>query len=64
MPKGTDDTWCEKLYAKCSKWNHFEKPRFGNIIKFILFYSYASERVLIECCQFLTRIYLDLSELA
>lgn len=29
MPKGTDETWCEKLYAKCSKSNHFEKPRFG-----------------------------------
>lgn len=29
MPKGTDDTWGEKLYAKCSKSNHFAKPRFG-----------------------------------
>ncbi|XP_024080468.1 unconventional myosin-Va [Cimex lectularius] len=29
MPKGTDNSWAEKLFAKCSKWNHFAKPRFG-----------------------------------
>lgn len=29
MPKGSDGSWAEKLYAKCSKSKHFEKPRFG-----------------------------------
>ncbi|XP_065199527.1 unconventional myosin-Va isoform X2 [Planococcus citri] len=29
MPKGTDDSWADKLYGKCTKWNHFAKPRFG-----------------------------------
>ncbi|CAK9812577.1 Unconventional myosin-Va [Anthophora plagiata] len=29
MPKGSDSSWAEKLYAKCGKSKHFEKPRFG-----------------------------------
>ncbi|XP_072764523.1 unconventional myosin-Va isoform X2 [Anoplolepis gracilipes] len=29
MPKGSDASWAEKLYTKCSKSKHFEKPRFG-----------------------------------
>ncbi|XP_076760746.1 dilute class unconventional myosin isoform X2 [Xylocopa sonorina] len=29
MPKGSDGSWAEKLYAKCGKSKHFEKPRFG-----------------------------------
>lgn len=29
MPKGSDASWAEKLYAKCKKSKHFEKPRFG-----------------------------------
>ncbi|XP_033218735.1 unconventional myosin-Va isoform X2 [Belonocnema kinseyi] len=29
MPKGTDSSWAEKLYTKCSKSKHFSKPRFG-----------------------------------
>ena len=29
MPKGTDSSWVEKLYSKCTKWKHFSKPRFG-----------------------------------
>ncbi|CAG2055273.1 unnamed protein product, partial [Timema podura] len=29
MPKGTDSSWAEKLYSKCTKWKHFAKPRFG-----------------------------------
>ncbi|XP_011648183.1 unconventional myosin-Va isoform X2 [Pogonomyrmex barbatus] len=29
MPKGSDASWAEKLYAKCIKSKHFEKPRFG-----------------------------------
>ncbi|KAF8788252.1 unconventional myosin-Va-like isoform X3 [Argiope bruennichi] len=30
MPKGTDETWCQKLFAQCKKWKHFEKPRLSN----------------------------------
>ncbi|XP_064471543.1 unconventional myosin-Va-like isoform X2 [Ornithodoros turicata] len=30
VPKGTDQTWCMKLYEKCKKWKHFEKPRLSN----------------------------------
>lgn len=30
MPKGTDSSWTEKLYTKCVKSKHFEKPRFGS----------------------------------
>lgn len=29
MPKGSDSSWAEKLYAKCGKSKHFERPRFG-----------------------------------
>ncbi|KAK2576101.1 hypothetical protein KPH14_007435 [Odynerus spinipes] len=29
MPKGTDSSWADKLYSKCNKSKHFEKPRFG-----------------------------------
>nr|CAD7262898.1 unnamed protein product [Timema shepardi] len=29
MPKGTDSSWVEKLYSKCTKWKHFAKARFG-----------------------------------
>ena len=29
MPKGSDSSWAEKLYAKCGKSKHFDKPRFG-----------------------------------
>ncbi|XP_076679326.1 dilute class unconventional myosin isoform X8 [Andrena cerasifolii] len=29
MPKGSDSSWAEKLYAKCGRSKHFERPRFG-----------------------------------
>ncbi|XP_019883807.2 unconventional myosin-Va [Camponotus floridanus] len=29
MPKGSDASWAEKLYTRCSKSKHFEKPRFS-----------------------------------
>ncbi|XP_055916560.1 unconventional myosin-Va isoform X1 [Eupeodes corollae] len=29
MPKGSDESWAGKLIEKCSKFPHFEKPRFG-----------------------------------
>lgn len=30
MPKGSDASWTEKLYSKCSKYPHFSKGRFGS----------------------------------
>ncbi|XP_075169246.1 dilute class unconventional myosin isoform X2 [Haematobia irritans] len=30
MPKGSDESWARKLVEKCTKFPHFEKPRFGN----------------------------------
>lgn len=30
MPNGSDNSWVIKLIEKCTKYNHFEKPRFGN----------------------------------
>lgn len=29
MPKGTDQSWTDKLYSKCLKYKHFSKPKFG-----------------------------------
>ncbi|XP_050306397.1 unconventional myosin-Va [Anthonomus grandis grandis] len=29
MPKGSDASWTEKLYLKCTKYSHFAKSRFG-----------------------------------
>lgn len=29
MPKGSDESWAGKLYEKCAKYKHFDKPRFG-----------------------------------
>ncbi|XP_072396790.1 unconventional myosin-Va isoform X1 [Diabrotica undecimpunctata] len=29
MPRGSDASWTEKLYTKCSKYPHFAKARFG-----------------------------------
>lgn len=29
MPKGSDESWVGKLIEKCSKYKHFDKPRFG-----------------------------------
>ncbi|KAL0276825.1 UNVERIFIED_CONTAM: hypothetical protein PYX00_004309 [Menopon gallinae] len=29
MPKGSDQSWAEKLYSTCSKYKHFSRPRFG-----------------------------------
>ncbi|XP_071452238.1 unconventional myosin-Va isoform X1 [Hetaerina americana] len=30
MPKGTDQSWADKLFERCAKWKHFAKPRFSN----------------------------------
>ncbi|XP_058836374.1 unconventional myosin-Va isoform X3 [Topomyia yanbarensis] len=29
MPRGSDESWVGKLFEKCSKYKHFDKPRFG-----------------------------------
>ncbi|XP_065086171.1 unconventional myosin-Vb isoform X2 [Ochlerotatus camptorhynchus] len=29
MPRGSDESWVGKLQEKCSKYKHFDKPRFG-----------------------------------
>ncbi|KAK9892692.1 hypothetical protein WA026_021547 [Henosepilachna vigintioctopunctata] len=29
MPKGSDGSWTEKMYAKCMKYSHFGKAKFG-----------------------------------
>lgn len=39
MPKGTDASWAVKLYTKCNKSKHFEKPRFGTTA--FLIYHFA-----------------------
>lgn len=33
MPKGSDESWVGKLIEKCSKYKHFDKPRFGTSCK-------------------------------
>lgn len=30
VPKGSDKSWCGKLFEKCKQWKHFEKPRLSN----------------------------------
>ncbi|KAH8024112.1 hypothetical protein HPB51_021733 [Rhipicephalus microplus] len=30
VPKGSDKSWCAKLFEKCKQWKHFEKPRLSN----------------------------------
>lgn len=29
MPQGSDASWTQKLYTKCTKWDRFSKPKFG-----------------------------------
>ncbi|XP_055621757.1 unconventional myosin-Va isoform X2 [Toxorhynchites rutilus septentrionalis] len=29
MPRGSDESWIGKLFEKCKKYKHFDKPRFG-----------------------------------
>ncbi|XP_053683121.1 unconventional myosin-Va isoform X3 [Sabethes cyaneus] len=29
MPRGSDESWVGKLFEKCTKYKHFDKPRFG-----------------------------------
>jgi myosin V len=39
MPKGSDDSWTGKLVEKCSKYKHFDKPRFGAIAFIVKHFS-------------------------
>ncbi|KAM7342647.1 dilute class unconventional myosin isoform 2-T2 [Cochliomyia hominivorax] len=39
MPRGSDESWARKLFEKCPKFPHFEKPRFGNTSFFIKHFS-------------------------
>uniref|UniRef100_A0A1A9X3S5 Myosin motor domain-containing protein n=1 Tax=Glossina brevipalpis TaxID=37001 RepID=A0A1A9X3S5_9MUSC len=39
MPRGTDESWALKLVDKCSKFDHFEKTRFGNASFYIKHFS-------------------------
>ncbi|GFR26821.1 unconventional myosin-Vb [Trichonephila clavata] len=52
MPKGTDETWCQKLFAQCKKWKHFEKPRLSNTA-FIL--HHFADKVKYEVSGFLQK---------
>ncbi|XP_037046669.1 unconventional myosin-Va-like isoform X1 [Bradysia coprophila] len=39
MPKGSDESWVGKLIEKCSKYKHFDKPRFGTNSFFVKHFS-------------------------
>ncbi|XP_070140380.1 unconventional myosin-Va isoform X2 [Drosophila kikkawai] len=39
MPRGSDESWAGKLIEKCTKFPHFEKPRFGSTSFFIKHFS-------------------------
>ncbi|KAG7189228.1 hypothetical protein KM043_008789 [Ampulex compressa] len=52
MPKGSDSSWAEKLYAKCGKLTHFEKPRFGTSAFLI---HHFADRVQYETMGFLEK---------
>lgn len=52
MPKGTDSSWAEKLYTKCKKSKHFEKPRFGTSAFLI---HHFADRVQYEAVGFLEK---------
>ncbi|XP_042231898.1 unconventional myosin-Va-like isoform X3 [Homarus americanus] len=52
MPKGSDQSWVEKLYDKCKKWDHFSKPRLSNT-SFLI--SHFADKVGYECAGFLEK---------
>ena len=52
MPKGTDKSWVEKLYDKCSKIQHFAKPRLSQTA-FIV--KHFADDVEYECAGFLDK---------
>lgn len=52
MPKGSEDSWAAKLYEKCSKHKHFDKPRFGTNAFLV---KHFSDTVQYECRGFLEK---------
>ncbi|XP_063875803.1 unconventional myosin-Va-like isoform X5 [Scylla paramamosain] len=52
MPKGSDQSWVEKLYDKCKKWDHFSKPRLSNT-SFLI--AHFADKVGYECAGFLEK---------
>uniref|UniRef100_A0ABD2WEW9 Unconventional myosin-Va n=1 Tax=Trichogramma kaykai TaxID=54128 RepID=A0ABD2WEW9_9HYME len=52
MPKGSDASWAEKLYAKCGKHKHFAKPRFGTSAFLV---DHFADRVQYETSGFLEK---------
>ena len=52
MPNGSDASWLSKLNEKCSKYKHYEKPRFGNIAFLV---KHFSDTVQYECKGFLEK---------
>ncbi|XP_064089010.1 unconventional myosin-Va-like isoform X3 [Macrobrachium nipponense] len=52
MPKGSDQSWVEKLYDKCKKWDHFSKPRLSNT-SFVI--AHFADKVGYECAGFLEK---------
>lgn len=52
MPKGSDQSWVEKLYDKCKSREHFSKPRLSNT-SFII--SHFADKVGYECAGFLEK---------
>ncbi|KAK4298029.1 hypothetical protein Pmani_029591 [Petrolisthes manimaculis] len=52
MPKGSDQSWVEKLYDKCKSREHFSKPRLSNT-SFII--AHFADKVGYECAGFLEK---------
>jgi myosin V len=52
MPNGSDISWVGKLNAKCSKYQHFDKPRFGTSAFLV---KHFSDTVQYECHGFLEK---------
>jgi len=52
MPKGSDKSWVEKLYDKCKKYEHFEKPRLSQTAFLV---SHFADKVDYECEGFLLK---------
>merc|ERR1719410_1225693 len=50
MPKGSDKSWVEKLYDKCKKWEHFQKPRLSQTAFLV---KHFADQVEYECDGFL-----------
>lgn len=52
MPNGSDTSWVGKLNEKCTKYKHFEKPRFGTSAFLV---KHFSDTVQYECSGFLEK---------